>query len=228
MSSGGLWLLDAVVILAGAAAAAYGALQLGLARTAAATLAGLCLAVGIVASLIAGSAGALGSAGAVRAAGAARTAGAAAPPPHIAIDAARFARLRASAIPGRGHVDAVAGRSVVRYDEPRRLILAGTSGDVVLRGWAVVGAVNLPGSAVFALVDGEFAARATYGLDRPDVAEALGNAACAPSGFTLTLHGPAYGAGEHRVVVGIVTPDGTGYETLGAPMTLVLRGPAGP
>jgi hypothetical protein len=212
MSPEALSLLQIVVVVAGVAAVAYAALRLGLSRQQAGALGGLCLVVVLLSNL-------LGSA-----AGSRRVAGPP-PPPLERYDAQRVAALRASAFPARGHLDQVltVPPSGGAYDEPRRAISARAGDQLVLTGWAIAAAAGLPGSGMFALVDGRFAAAADYGADRPDVAQALGIAACAHSGFTIRLPGGRFGPGKHSLAIAVATPDGNAYETLGAPLVLDLR-----
>ncbi len=85
------------------------------------------------------------------------------------------------------------------------------TGSIILRGWAVDVRANGPASGVIVSVDEKTNVRATYGAERPDVAEALGNPADQPSGFSATLPASSFTPGKHTISIKILTSDGMSY-----------------
>jgi hypothetical protein len=212
MNAEALSLVQIVVVVSGVAAVAYAALRFGLSRRHAAAVGALALVVVLISNLLGSAAGS-------------RRLAEAPPPPPQRYDARRVAVLRASAFPALGHLDEVrtVPPSADPFDEPHHAIRARAGDRLVLRGWAIAAAAGLPGSGMFALVDGRFAADADYGADRVDVARDLGIAACARSGFVIQLSGGRYRPGRHTLTIAVATPDGSAYETLGPPFDLDLR-----
>lgn len=67
-----------------------------------------------------------------------------------------------------------------------------------------------PGKAIDIVIDG-VAYGTSYGNDRPDVAVYYKNPAVARSGFRITLPAVAIKRGAHKVMVRVVSADGTSY-----------------
>jgi hypothetical protein len=95
---------------------------------------------------------------------------------------------------------------------------------LVLQGWATDAAARHPVAAVCLLVDGKPSARvrASYGVDRPDVARAFGAADVARSGFDVQINGADLAPGPHDLVV--VGVDARGRdEAIAKPRHVVVR-----
>jgi hypothetical protein len=205
-------LIQIAVVVSGVVALSYVAMRLGLSRRRALLLGAMCFVIVLASDLLA-------------IVPATRNGSAAAPGVPAAIDASWFESLRASKMPARGSLDEV--RTLPPqpspYDASRHLIVANASSRIVLRGWAIAASAGVPGAAVVAQVDGRVFGKADYGQSRPDVAAALGIDADARSGFTFVLDFAGYPRGPHTVVIDVITPDGTAYETLGLPIAVTLR-----
>ena len=80
-----------------------------------------------------------------------------------------------------------------------------------IEGWAVDNSTNEPAAGIDAVIDGKKIVTGAYGVQRPDVAVALGSSLLKPSGFVVTIPGSALSKGVHDVSLRIFTSDGTGY-----------------
>src|SRR4051812_27707939 len=78
-------------------------------------------------------------------------------------------------------------------------------------GWAVDAAAGVEASGVIVCIDGRPAAFAAYGLQRPDVAEALRNRRFRDSGFDATVPSSQLGSGIHELSLRVLTHDGKHY-----------------
>ena len=108
-----------------------------------------------------------------------------------------------SLVAGAGHIDSVTigGASA----DISKTIDVRTSETVHVGGWSVSSAGLASGLCV--LVDGRRATfEGTYGVDRPDVATALGKPEDRGAGFDVALHLPK---GRHVITIGPVQADGT-------------------
>lgn len=85
------------------------------------------------------------------------------------------------------------------------------SASITLRGWAVDAAANTVAGGVIVSIDGTMDVQAVYGVDRPDVANALKNPAYAKSGFNVTFPASKLSHGRHAITIRILTNDRTGY-----------------
>lgn len=119
------------------------------------------------------------------------------PPPPARSPALPLARLPLSSIPAPGSIDRMTRTA---------------NGALELTGWIADPTRLAPGSGVFVLVDGEVRAEgapAEYGLDRPDVARAYGDANLLWSGFRLGYYAPpGVRRGEHYLQVALISSDG--------------------
>jgi len=88
----------------------------------------------------------------------------------------------------------------------RRPVRVSLDGDVSVTGWAVDRPHEDVAAAIDVVVD-ETPVPALYGIDRPDVASALGSQRYRGSGFAARLRGHQIGAGTHTVSVRIVSAD---------------------
>jgi hypothetical protein len=118
-----------------------------------------------------------------------------------------------------GHLDSVAVGSAAAT-APGASVFAPAGKPVQLGGWIVLD--EGPPSTICAILDGRtVAASSRYGIDRPDVATALGKPADAPSGFVVTVRLPH---GTHTVAVGAVEPDGHTVEAIvGGSLRVVVQ-----
>ncbi|MDQ2783983.1 MAG: hypothetical protein M3Y58_03150 [Chloroflexota bacterium] len=125
------------------------------------------------------------------------------PPPTIAVDAL----LKASGATTYS-LDSLNDTSFATPPPMPIRIPNGTA--ITVRGWAV----DVPNSAaaggVILSVDTTNYV-ATYGVDRPDVATALGNAAYTKSGFTMIFPANTLASGRHTIAIKILTKDHTSY-----------------
>jgi hypothetical protein len=135
------------------------------------------------------------------------------PIPRSAPPAPAASALAALEGTGRYSIDtATIGRKTVVLHWPPQPKLAPARGEAVaFSGWAVDTVTRAPASAVVAVVDGGPSYTAVTGIRRSDVAEALGVAAFAPSGFAVTIPGCALSPGRHTIVFRFVASDGRGY-----------------
>lgn len=89
----------------------------------------------------------------------------------------------------------------------RRPVRVSLNGDISVSGWAVDQPHQQLASAVDVVVDDQ-PVPALYGIDRPDVARALGLSGYRASGFTARLRGRRIGFGLHVVSLRILAADG--------------------
>ena len=133
----------------------------------------------------------------------------------------------ATALPAsRGHRFSCA-REVVR----RRAVARGAVDEVLIEGaavtvhgWAAAAALPRPIAGVCLEVDGKIVAKeaVVYGLSRPDVAAALGNAALRDSGYEVRVRPGDVAAGAHTLIVVGVDEQGAA-EPLGPPRSITIR-----
>jgi phosphoglycerol transferase len=88
----------------------------------------------------------------------------------------------------------------------RRPVRVSLDGDVSVTGWAVDRPHEDLAAAIDVVVD-DTPVPALYGIDRPDVASALGSQSYRASGFAARLRGRQIGVGTHNVSVRIVSAD---------------------
>jgi hypothetical protein len=126
----------------------------------------------------------------------------------------------------RGHrfscVRAVVQRRGVARGSVDDLQMAGAA--VTVRGWAASAALQRPLAGVCLEVDGKIVAKeaVSYGLSRPDVAAAFGNAALQDSGYEVRVQAGDVAAGVHQLIVIGVDEQG-GAEPLGPPRSITIR-----
>jgi peptidoglycan/LPS O-acetylase OafA/YrhL len=82
---------------------------------------------------------------------------------------------------------------------------------ITVQGWAVDVPRQQPAGAVILSIDNVLDVASVYGNARPDVAQALGNDAYRPTGFTGTIPTDRLTLGRHLLVLKIVTSDGHEY-----------------
>jgi hypothetical protein len=101
-----------------------------------------------------------------------------------------------------GAIDSPAPGSVVSSGTPVQV--SGWIVDMTASGWAGFDDLHVYDGYAGS---GQFLAKGTVGLDRPDVATAMGNADSALSGFAATIPAGALGPGQHTLTVYAHTPD---------------------
>jgi hypothetical protein len=102
----------------------------------------------------------------------------------------------------KGFIDAVNGQPLSGGS-----VEASSRGPVTLSGWVIDEPAHKVASAVYIDVDGNLFP-ASYGLSRPDVADALKEPGCEKSGFKGQFHA---GPGSHQVRLRVVNAAGNGY-----------------
>ncbi len=102
-------------------------------------------------------------------------------------------------------IDYIDVRSVGPHAEPR---IVPKGAILSVRGWATV--TELPGvsTGVYVGVDDALPLEASYGIDRPDVAEVFGSEAYASAGFRALLSTAHLDAGLHTVVCSVRDDEG--------------------
>jgi hypothetical protein len=119
-----------------------------------------------------------------------------------------------------GHLDRVAvDRGVV---EPAAPVTLSSGSRMTFDGWAIDTVSGSPAIRTIVVVDGKAVSQAIVGLDRADVAAAFHNPEFRFSGFSATLSGFELRPGRHHVALGIVTADGSTYETPFQTMTVTV------
>jgi hypothetical protein len=99
-------------------------------------------------------------------------------------------------------IDAITNVSADRaFDFPFQTIEASRGSLIAVRGWAYDDIVYKPAAAVFGLVDGRLAFKATYGIRRPDVAQSRGLLELEPVGFTIEIPTIELERGLHRLEI---------------------------
>jgi hypothetical protein len=73
-----------------------------------------------------------------------------------------------------------------------------------ITGWAIDRVAQAEAGGVIALVDGDSAVRAKYGISRPDVSRALGSPSYEMSGFEVTIDTARLSSVPHRISFVIV------------------------
>jgi hypothetical protein len=107
--------------------------------------------------------------------------------------------------------DVVAGTTPYPWASPDADV--SLRGDELLwiRGWAIDDARGSPPAAVTLCVDDRLDFFAQAGLERPDVAAALGNPALSPCGFVACIPLAGLPPGDHQVAVRVIATDRSGY-----------------
>jgi len=90
-------------------------------------------------------------------------------------------------------------------------------------GWAADLANAQPCAGVYAIVDDVDVVRGRYGLDRLDVATALGRPQLRYSGYEIRLDAGALGAGDHVIRVVALSADGEGRSEPSPPRRVSIR-----
>ena len=107
-------------------------------------------------------------------------------------------------------LDTINGLVVSQQSSP--IVVNSASDDTVtLTGWAVDALANKVAFTVFVTFDGKIDVPALYGLERPDVAQALGTPQFEFSGFWVSFSSSILTQGEHTVSLKIVSWDGLYY-----------------
>lgn len=123
---------------------------------------------------------------------------------------------------GLGAIDAVARTDTAAPISDLTTLAARTP--LTFIGWAAPGPPPRTGAAVCLAVDGSIAtsAKILYGVTRPDVAAAYGNAALQNSGFSIQVPSGTLGRGKHAFKIVVIDLDGN-RSTLKAARTLSFR-----
>jgi hypothetical protein len=82
---------------------------------------------------------------------------------------------------------------------------------LTILGWAIDQQAQNTAGGVFVCIDGRINIPALYGLNRPDVAQALHNGRYRSSGFLASFATSVLGEGQHTLSMKIVTSDKKGY-----------------
>jgi len=103
---------------------------------------------------------------------------------------------------------------------------ASLRGDELLwvRGWAIDQVRGAPAAAVTLCVDERLEFTAQAGLERPDVAAALGDPALSPCGFAANVPLAGLQLGDHHLAVRVIAADRSGYFENDRPLRLQIRG----
>ncbi len=80
-----------------------------------------------------------------------------------------------------------------------------------VRGWAVDAPNNAPAGGVTISIDNAVDIPATYGAERPDVAQSLGKPAYLRAGFSADIPTDTLTPGRHLLTIKIVAQDGRSY-----------------
>ena len=93
----------------------------------------------------------------------------------------------------------------------------------MISGWAVALPARRAAAGLYLSVIGREYVRAQYGLERPDVAAHLGNAAFLHCGFSAVLSSVPLGLGTHALRLVVVSADGRSHYLLdGGRCSIVL------
>ena len=95
--------------------------------------------------------------------------------------------------------------------------------DVAITGWAVDQRAGTTAAGVFIDIGGRREIAATYGLDRPDVADHFGNRRYRFSGFEASIRISMLKKGENILSLKVLTADGKGYYSPKLKMVLDVR-----
>jgi hypothetical protein len=95
--------------------------------------------------------------------------------------------------------------------------------DWILWGWAIDAPANKPAGGVVLILDGKTELPAKYGVERQDIAVALGNPEYAHSGYQAHLKSGDLSKGHHTAAVVIITADRRGYYRPKAEWSFTVR-----
>jgi hypothetical protein len=108
---------------------------------------------------------------------------------------------------GMGHVDLINGKPQSRGAEPVP-IRTGKEGDMVVVGWAADAENEEPADKVLLVINGKPAARAFYGIRRPDVSRAFENDALLLTGWEAFIDVRKLDEGVHELSIQVLSEDG--------------------
>jgi hypothetical protein len=114
------------------------------------------------------------------------------------------------------------GRFIIAGNPPPTVKLAAAV-ETVLTGWAVDTPAHRGAEAVYVSLDRSVVMPCRLGIERPDVATFLHDAAFAPSGFTCTIPARRIVSGRHTLALIIVAQGGRSYYAAALPTTLDVR-----
>jgi hypothetical protein len=104
-------------------------------------------------------------------------------------------------------LDTINGQTVSQTASPV-IIHPDLEGTITITGWAVDKQANASARAVFITIDGNLDLPTLYGVDRPDVASALGNPHFEYSGYIATFSSLILPKGQHTISLKIVALNG--------------------
>lgn len=88
---------------------------------------------------------------------------------------------------------------------------SGTTPNIIVSGWAIDGKAQSVAGGVLVAIDAATEMPATYGAERPDVAEVLKNPNYKMSGFGVAIPTATVGKGRHTLSLKILSADKKGY-----------------
>jgi hypothetical protein len=124
--------------------------------------------------------------------------------------------------PTQFHIDTI-NNSPPSQQDPCIVNLSLQEKTLNIWGWAVDEKVRNAAGGVFVNIDGQIDIPAFYGLDRPDIAERLGESHYRFSGFRASFATSVVGKGQHVISLKIVTADKKGYYELNQKIILEVR-----
>jgi SAM-dependent methyltransferase len=102
-------------------------------------------------------------------------------------------------------------------------LLFGSDETIRITGWAIDESAQKAAGGVFINVDGTQDLPAHYGLDRLDVAAALGNYHCRFAGFTSSISASSLKKGRHTLGLKVLTADKKGYYEADQKINIEIR-----
>jgi hypothetical protein len=105
------------------------------------------------------------------------------------------------------YIDNINGLGISKQKQP---IPLSTDKNLIVSGWAVDGEAKDAAGGVVIAIDGKLYP-STYGIDRPDVADAFKTPSYKNSGFKSEIPVSEIGKGLHALSIKILTRDGKAY-----------------
>ncbi len=125
---------------------------------------------------------------------------------EIAVDIAQLRKVKQTT---RFFIDSINNVSLAQ--QLARGLSFASEETIRIVGWAIDESAQKQAGGVFVNVDGKQDLAANYGLDRLDVADALGNYSCRFSGFVSSISASSLEKGGHTLGLKVVTTDRKGY-----------------